>query len=393
MKLESRAAERIDALDALRGLALLGILVVNISAFAYPMYLLGTPAPTPLDRFAKWAISFVGEVKFFVLFSFLFGYGLSVQLERARKKNLNLKRRYRRRLVGIFGFGLIHAIVLFYGDILVCYSILGALLWWMRDWSPRRLMRFGFGMLILASGAFFVIGWGIGTTVPSPEELQMAESARRAYLGSWADSIFQRTLDWMAVTPFLLLYNWPEAMAMFAVGLAAGKTHLIQNIDRYWERIMRLLPLVASVGILGNALYASGADLGHYAGHEYAWVLGLVTAQIAFTGPAFTFCFCMIVLWAAKSNRFKTTRKYLRAAGRLSLTNYLGQSLICGLIFNGFGLGLYEQIRPAGLVVLAIVIFAAQAIVSAWWMRYFRYGPLEWLLRAWTYRLYPALRR
>ena len=393
MKIESPSSERIYVLDALRGLALLGILVVNISAFAYPMYLLGTPAPTLLDQLAKWSISFVGEVKFFVLFSFLFGYGLSVQMESARKKNLDLKGRYRRRLIGIFAFGLIHAILLFYGDILVCYSILGAFLWWMRGWSPRRLVHFGLSMLVIASGAFFVIGWGSGTATPSPEEMQLAQVAREAYLGGWVDSVFQRAIDWVLVTPFVLLYNWPAAMAMFAIGLAAGKIQLIRRIDVYWPTLVKLLPVVFSVGILGNALYASAALIGQMVGPEYPWVPALATAQIAFTGPAFTYCLCMGVLWAARANRLRTIRTYLRAAGRLSLTNYLGQSLICGLIFNGFGLGLYEQVQPAGLLAIALLVFAGQAVVSSWWMQHFRYGPLEWVLRAWTYKSFPTLRR
>ena len=301
MKQQTQPVKRIYALDALRGFALFGILIVNISGFAYPMYLPGPPAPTLLDQVVKWGISFVGEVKFFVLFSFLFGYGLSVQMESARKKKLNLKGRYLRRLIGIFGFGLLHAILLFYGDILVCYSILGFLLWWMRNGSPRRLMYVGIGLLSVAAGAFFVIGWGGGTTSPSAEEVQMAEVARQAYLGSWVDSVFQRIHDWVIVTPFLLLYNWPAAMAMFAIGLAAGKVQLIHRVDDYWPRLVRFVPLALGLGLVGNALYASAALLGSFAGSEHPWVPALATAQIAFTGPAFTYCFCMALLWAART--------------------------------------------------------------------------------------------
>ncbi|MBX2819732.1 MAG: DUF418 domain-containing protein [Rhodothermaceae bacterium] len=384
---------RIHALDTLRGFALLGILVVNLSAFAYPMYLFGAPAPTLLDQVAQWMISFLGEVKFFVLFSFLFGYGLSVQMESARKKGLDLKGRYRRRLIGIFAFGLLHAIFLFHGDILICYSILGAFLWWMREWSSRRLVSFGLSMLVVAGGTFFIIGWGAGTTSPSTEELQLAESARQAYSGTWIDSVFQRIVDWVIVTPFLLLYNWPAAMAMFVLGLAAGKIQLIHCIDEYWPTLVKLFPIALGLAVLGNGLYASAAILGELAGPQYPWVPALATTHIAFTGPAFTFCLCLMLLWASKENRLTRIRSALRAAGRLSLTNYLGQSFICGLIFNGYGLGLYEKIQPAGLLLLAFVIFAGQAGMSVWWMKHFRHGPLEWLLRAWTYQSVPVLRR
>ena len=389
MKTGVKAKTRIHALDSLRGFALFGILTVNISAFAFPMYVLDVPAPSFLDQAAKWLISFAGEVKFFVLFSFLFGYGLSVQLERASKGNVLLGARYRRRLIGIALFGVLHAVFLFYGDILVCYAILGAFLWQMRHWSPEGLVRFGGGMLVVAAIAFFMIGWGVGTGVSSAEELQLAESARHAYLGSWLDAVRQRLVDWAIVTPFLLLYNWPAAMAMFAIGLAAGKVQLMQRIDTYWPSVKKGLPLALSVGILGNALYASSDLLGQYVGPMYPWVPALATAQIVFTGPTLTFVFCTGILWAVRHDRLRLIRKGLRAAGRLSLTNYLGQSFICGLIFNGVGLGLYEQVSPAILLLVAIFIFLCQAVLSAWWRTYFRFGPLEWVLRAWTYRSFP----
>lgn len=391
--LPAARTSRIHALDALRGFALFGILLVNIAGFAYPM-LAEVPNATGLDQAMRWLVSLVGEVKFFVLFSFLFGYGLSVQMERARAKNLDLKGRYRRRLVGIFCFGILHAVFLFYGDILVCYAILGALLWWIRDWGPRRLVYFGVGMLIVATGAFALIGWAVRGSTPTPEELSLIEAAREAYAGSsWLASVFQRLIDWAIITPFLLLYNWPAAMAMFALGLAAGKIQLMQRLDTYWPTLVRLLPWVAGVAILGNVLYASASLLGDVAGPSYPWVQALATAQVAISGPALTYCFCMILLWAARTNRLIHLRTILRAAGRLSLTNYLGQSLICGLIFNGVGLGFYEQISPTGLVGLTVLIFLGQALLSLWWMRHFRYGPLEWILRAWTYKAWPILLR
>lgn len=383
---------RIDALDVLRGFALFGILLVNITGFAYPMYLTDVPTPTVLDQAARWLTAFVGEVKFFVLFSFLFGYGLSVQMERARLKGQPLKARYQRRLIGIFGFGIVHAVFLFYGDILVCYAILGAVLWSIRAWTPRRLMQIGFAFLVVAVGTFFVIGWR-SNTPPTPDELYLLDAAQSAYLGSWPESVMQRLIDWLIVTPFLLLYNWPAAFAMFAIGLAAGKIQFIQRLDHYWSILRRWMPWALGFGLVGNALYASASAIGTAVGPAYQWLPALATAQVAFTGPALTLCFCMVLLWATRTNRFAFLRTLLRSAGRLSLTNYLGQSLICGLIFNGFGLGLYEQLTPAPLVVLVFVIFAGQALFSQWWIRRFRFGPLEWLLRAWTCRSWPPFRR
>lgn len=389
---KQRLNTRIDALDALRGFALLGILLVNIVGFAYPMYVSEVPTPTVLDQLAQWFVAFAGEVKFFVLFSFLFGYGLSVQMERARQKNLDLTARYRRRLIGIFFFGVFHAVFLFYGDILVCYAILGALLWWMRDRKTRRLVHVGLGFLIIAVGAFFLIGWGT-TSTPTSDELQLLEASRQAYSGSWPESVVQRIVDWIIVTPFLLLYNWPAAFAMFALGLAAGKIQLMQRLDHYWPRLVRLVPWAMGVGLLGNALYASASLLGNLVGPAYPWIPALATAQIALSGPALTYCFCMTLLWAARTNHLTYARTLLQSAGRLSLTNYLGQSFICGLIFNGFGLGLYEQLTHASLLGLVFIIFMGQALFSHWWIQHFRFGPLEWLLRAWTYKAWPPFRR
>ena len=387
------SAGRIHGLDLLRGFALFGILLVNITGFAYPLYLTDVPGATGLDQFVQGLVSFVGEAKFFILFSFLFGYGLSVQMERARQKGQNLKSRYRRRLIGILGFGVFHAVFLFYGDILICYAILGAVLWGIRSWSPRGLVYFGLGWLIVAAAAFALLGWGLGTGATSLEELQLIEAARTAYTGTWTASVMQRIFDWVVITPFLLLFNWPAAMAMFAIGLAAGKVRIMQRLDTLWPRLVRFFPWALGLGLVGNGLYASASELGAFVGPSYPWIPALAMGQVAFTGPALTFCFGMMLLWAARTERLTRFRSWFRAAGRLSLTNYLGQSFVCGLIFSGFGFGLYEQIRPAGLFGLAVLIFFGQALLSQWWMRHFRYGPLEWLLRAWTYNAWPRLLR
>ncbi|MFQ5570148.1 MAG: DUF418 domain-containing protein [Rhodothermales bacterium] len=388
-----RSARRIDSLDLLRGSALLGILLVNISAFAYPIYAGLPPATTWWDEVALWLVSFLAEAKFFVLFSFLFGYGLSVQIERARMREQDLGPRYRRRLLGLFGFGLAHAVFLFFGDILMCYAVLGAVLWWMRAWTPRQLLWFTLGMLVVAALAFAVLGSeALVAAGQTPTDVYLASAAQRAYLGSWLDSVLQRVVDLVVVTPFLLLYNWPAALAMFALGLAAGKIGVLQHLDRYWLLFKCVLPWALALGLAGNALYASLPWLRGVVDPAMVWLGMPATAQVAFSGPALTFCFIMALLWAGRAQRFARLRALFRAAGRMSLTNYLGQSVLCGLLFNGVGLALYGQVSPAGLFALAVGLFFLQAIVSRWWLARFRYGPLEWLLRAWTYRAWPPMR-
>ena len=375
--------------DLLRGFALFGILVVNLPFLAHPIY---TPLPevSALDTAARWLIAFGGEAKFFVLFSFLFGYGLALQLQGAASRGEAYGARYARRLFGILFIGALHAVFLFTGDILIAYAVLGGVLWWLRDLEVRTLLQIAGVMIIVSALAYGLLGIGLAehnAATNQQEMIELSDLAQRAYLGGWADNVSQRLQDLVAATPLLLLFNWPSALAMFVAGLAAGRARFAERLETHMTQLLRVLPWALLFGVAGNLAYASldgplGDGLGSLA----------VMMALAAAAPALSFSYVvgLIALW--RSGRLRRLIEPLRSAGRMSLTNYIGQSLIAGILFNGYGLGWYAQLGHAACLGLAAGIFLLQVALSHLWLRYFRYGPEEWLLRVWTHWKWMPLR-
>lgn len=379
-------AQRFAALDTLRGVALLGILMVNLPFLAHPLYDGGGQnyLEAPLDRVAAWLVAFAFQAKFYVLFSFLFGYGLSLQLGSAKAREHALGPRYARRLVGLAVFGVLHAVFFFIGDILVSYALLGIALWFVRDWSPRALLKLAAVMMGLAALARIALALG-GELSPAAQEefAALADQARAYYLGSFWDGVQQRLRDLVVFYIFTPLFNWPTATAMFALGLAAGKVGVFAKLERYRPLAKRALPWALLLGIGGNALFATvgGFGGGVEVGVGGAVALGTLEALAA---PALTFVYVVGVLWLARRPGWAGVLGPVQAAGRMSLTNYIGQAIIASYLFNGWGLGLYGQVGAFGCLLLTLAIFTFQLFASSAWLRYFRQGPDEWLLRSWT---------
>lgn len=381
------APPRLDALDILRGFALFGILVVNLPFFAQPIYQIaaGSVGTTWLDHAAAALVAFAFEAKFYVLFAWLFGYGMAAQISRASADGVAAGPRYARRLSGLLLFGVLHATLLFVGDILVSYVILGALFWLLRDWPSPRLLRFAVLMLGLAVAGRVALAFAPDALGGDSAQLELlAAEARTHYLGSFGMAVEQRLRDLVAFYSFTPLFNWPTILAMFALGLVAGRAELLRDPERFWAIARRALPWAAPIGIGGNLLYV-GIFYGGLGDIADPTIAALALSAEALSAPALTFCYLCGVIWLARQPRWAQRLAPLRSAGRMSLTNYLGQALICSALFNGWGLGLYGQVGPLGCLLLAPLIFSAQLWLSSLWLRFFRVGPDEWLLRSWTY--------
>ena len=380
---------RVSTLDTLRGFALLGVLMVNLPWFGEdPIAAQGAAAPPSASRWdavAEWVVAFSGHAKFFVLFSFLFGYGLALQIARAHDRGERLGPRFARRLAGIFVFGLLHATLLFVGDVLTLYALLGVWLWLVRHRSVASLLR----MSAWAAGAA-VLGYaalGFLSSLPlSPDEAAgeaaAAIVAQQAYLGTFVDAAAHRVGELPFAYPFLLLYNGPLAFAMFALGLAAGKARFFENLERHWPRLKRWFPPVLGLGVALNAIYATVGPLG---GGAPAWAGAVAMALLAIGGPALCLAFVTLVIAAEKKPWFHLPSRWLQGTGRMSLTNYMGESVLAGFVFLGWGLGGHGQYGPATSLLLTPLLFAVLVLFSSLWLRVFRNGPEEWLLRTWTY--------
>lgn len=351
--------------DVLRGAALLGICVVNVPFLAGLDVLL--PPQRPADRAAAIVVELLFQGKFFVLFSFLFGWGFAIQLASAERAKRYFRSEYLRRLFGLLVFGVAHALLVFIGDILVLYSILGLALLPLRNASPRGLMRVAGGLVGLAAIALA----GLGVILSEP--LPLSDSVP-GYLGTFSDAVRQRFVEWPYGFGFVLLFNGPMALAAFCAGLAAAKVDFFERDAPSYQAFKAKLPLLLVAGLAFNTSYMLAL--------EGALGDGLI-ALLAFSGLAIGGpCLASVYLIAVvELVRRGVLGGSTAAAGRMSLTAYVAEGALAGLIFNGYGLGFYGQVGALVCLGLAIAIYALVHGLCAVWLTSLKHGPLESLLR------------
>lgn len=390
------AAERIEVVDILRGFALFGILLVNMSFFKAP----GAPPgliteEVAVDRLVGLAILVFAQAKFFTLFSFLFGFGFSIQLLSARRRGVPFVARFARRLLALLLFGLAHAFLLWYGDILVLYALLGFVLLLFRDRSPRALLIWA-SVLLIGPALLFAAGAVVTelgrATAEGAAQIGQAEAEFLAELrqqraedlqiygrGTYGQILAERVEDLGDVYAFLLLQA-PPTFAMFLLGLYAGKRGILERVGEHlplWRRV-RFWGLGLGLPLNGLVVLAQ-AQLGAFSG---LLVLGF---NLALGGPILSLGYAAALVLLARREPWRRRLAPLAATGRMALSNYLLQSLICTSIFYGYGLGLFGQVGAAAGLLLSIGVYALQLPLSACWLRRFRFGPVEWLWRSLTY--------
>lgn len=374
--------DRIDDVDALRGFALLGILLVNTMAFASAFYglELADPAFTGIaDRTVHLVIALFFEMKFYLLFSFLFGYSFTLQMRSAEKSGEAFVPRLLRRQAGLWLIGVAHAVLLFHGDILTTYAVLGIVLLMLRNRSDGALFRLAKWLVILVAVAWGALGI-VATLEPTPLDrpgiLAAAKATELAFRGDWQAIISQHLTELSSVWVILGLLQAPSALAMFVLGLIAGRHKTLARPEENKALFQRLLRAGLWIGRPGAIVYA-------YASVEMidspVAIIGLSIGLI--TGPFLTGAYVGGVMLFLGTKAGQRLRNLLAPAGRMALSNYLAQSLIAALIFHGYGLGLIGQATPLTTVLIALGIYTAQLFISRWWMARFAYGPLEWVLR------------
>ncbi|WP_063991860.1 MULTISPECIES: DUF418 domain-containing protein [unclassified Ensifer] len=374
--------DRIDGVDALRGFALLGILLVNIMAFASAFYGLELPDPsfdTGLDRAVHFAVALFFEMKFYLLFSFLFGYSFTLQMRSAEKAGDAFVPRLLRRQAGLWLIGLTHAVLLFHGDILTTYAVLGIALMMLRTRSDASLWRLARLLVISTALAWFALGVAAVLEPPVLERyaiIAAAAATEAAFRGDWQSIIGQHLTELSSVWVILGLLQAPSALAMFLVGLIAGRRQILSRPQENRALFRWLVRLGLFVGLPGAVIYAY--TIVQMADSPQA-ITGLAVGLL--TAPFLTGAYVGAMMLFLDSAAGRWLRNLLAPAGRTALSNYLLQSLICALIFHGYGFGLIGHISPLETVSMALVVYAAQLVLSRWWLQRFAYGPLEWLLR------------
>lgn len=385
------APPRIDDVDALRGFALFGILVVNIGAFASAYYGTGVAPPAfagPVDHAVRWLVSLLFETKFYLLFSFLFGYSFTLQLDAAARAGAAFVPRFLRRLSGLAVLGIGHGVLLYHGDILTTYALLGLALLLLRRLTPAMALRRGIQLIALSTAAWALLAllaWLGGEQVDIAAIHTQAQQAEAAYRGNVATTIAQHWHELSTQVWFVLLFlQAPSALGLFLFGLAAGRLRLLENIGARRTQLHSIIVIGLPLGTIGAVIYTD-ASLNH-TDTGYG-LLGLAIGLLS--APLLTAAYAALALLGFHTRTGERVARALAPTGRMALSNYLLQSLICAFIFTGYGLRLHGQLAPLPVLGIALAIFAAQMVMSAWWLRRFAYGPLEWLLRALTNAAWP----
>ena len=402
---ETNHTDRILSLDVVRGFALLGILLINILAFgAISAMTLNPPLGFSLtsDIWIWGAVELTAEGAMRALFSMLFGAGVLLFLERGEDRGkLHFKRTF-----WLLIFGLINGYVLMWlGDILFTYALAGFILYFLRNMSAKGLAilsvvlfaclcaysaALNLGLEFLRSAANqnaeAAAGWAEFYDVFAPSEAaKKAEIAQRtgSFLALMSWSATEYTIMLLTFIPMLLVW---DALVFMCIGMALYRYQVLQGAhsDRFY-----LFTALAGfgVGLTINAyeiylMIASDFDiLETFPFFKPTYQLGRLGVALGWLG---------VLILAMR--RFGIGRK-LAAVGRMALTNYLMQSLICLFIFSGIGFGLLGELRRTELYIVVLLIWAFQLWLSPWWLARFRYGPAEWLWRALTYGKAPPFSR
>lgn len=387
--------ERQQMVDALRGFALLGILVVNIASFASTYYGLGVPDPMAVslaDRFASFLRAFVFETKFYLLFSFLFGYSFTLQMRSAERDGKAFVPRMVRRHVGLWVIGVVHAVLLYYGDILTTYAVLGAVLLMLRRRGDVFLACAGIALVLLTSLLWAAVGQmytHMDMLMATQAAYAEAAAALAAYRATPAMVVVQHLRDLSQTWWITGLVQAPEALAMFFAGFIAGKRGLLAHVEAHRTLLWRMFWWGLAVGLPGALAYAwPTLRLNDPVRDIQGLAVTLLTAP--FLAAAYA-AGMLLVFQSGRGGRVLV--QLLAPAGRMALSNYLLQSLVCAWIFLAYGLRWIGTVGPLATFAVAFAIFAGNLALSRWWMHRFAYGPAEWLLRAFTNLHRPPLRR
>ena len=412
------AANRIGSLDVLRGVAILGILVMNIYAFAMPYpgayfnpLLMGGTDPLNLGTWIFTHVFF--DQKFLSIFAMLFGAGIVLMTSKVEQHGVTYGRIFRRRQFWLAAIGILHAYFIWVGDILFLYAIIGLLAYLFRKRTPRSLIIIA--CLLLPVTQLIIYGssaiantyevkiteitvrkdagetltekeqkqlddWALMQSYSSPNKENMLKDVE-VHLGSYVEILKNRVpaaaMMQVVVVPMML---W-RVTAMMLLGMALMKTGILaaERSVGFYRRMM-----VAAYGVGLPMMIFSVIDLrAHGFDAEYMMQAGGIANY--YGSIAVGLGHIALVMLMIKTDFASKLLQRFAAVGRMALTNYLMHSVILTTVFYGYGLGLYGSVPRFQQMGFVVAVIALQLIYSSWWLARYRFGPFEWLWRSLTY--------
>ena len=412
--MNANESDRILTLDIVRGVAVMGILTMNIAAFAMPFPAYANPAAYGGDNglnLASWAFNFlIFDGKMRGLFSILFGASTLLVIERAAAAGHGEAKAHYARMIGLLGFGLIHFYFIWFGDILVGYALCGMIIYKFRNRTPRALVAWAIALLtisLLFFSAVTLAASSAGTDRLPPNAQAGAVDARQEvekeiganspriesdialYRGPYLDLVNYRLTE-ETFYPFasVLSFGW-ETIGLMLIGMALYKTGFLTGAwaparYRKWAIACFAIgvpPLVALAMVQANS------------GFDAVTVFG---AFIAFSMPfdvLLAIGWAALVIWWVKAGGATSLKARVAAAGRMAFTNYLASSCLMTSIFYGYGLALFGEVSRFGLWLFVLGMWGLILLWSKPWLDRFAYGPLEWLWRSLSRGKLQAMRK
>ena len=390
-----KPSERYVILDALRGFALIGIILANYPEFSlYTFQSAETAASMPsagIDRVVRFLQYFLVDGKFYTLFSLLFGIGFSIIISHAAERGDGGFRLFYRRMAVLVLIGFVHLMFIWSGDILMLYALMGMALPLFRHVSDKALLRWA---------AFFVLLPVFVDAATSLLGISLSAQAVRAQwhycrmygiteenFGYWlrdADTyreVFQFLVQGalVRVQEFVDGNRYFKVMGLFILGFYIGRRKLYADLSSHKALLRRVATVGFAVGLPLSVVYAWSAVGGHPFGTVGHSVLYLVSVYPL--GLAYMSGLCLLYLRSRNARLWR----WLAAPGRMALTNYIGQSVVGMFLFYGIGLGLGASVGLATTELMALGVFALQVLFSKFWLHYCQFGPLEWVWRMLNY--------
>jgi uncharacterized protein len=385
-------AGRLASLDLLRGVAILGILPMNVLAFGLPMAAYQNPlALGPISDGEWWAwraTHLLFDQRFMSIFAAMFGAGILLLDGRPAREGDSATGRFYRRMGWLLVIGLLHAHLLWYGDILVAYALCGMLAYPLRRLGSGWLVAIAVPLLAVPPSIWF--GLHLATTVAPPEVLagmretwapseETIRAAEAAYRGGWLDQMPERTAAaaFMQTGVFLMWSLW-RVTGLMLVGMVLLRSGFLAGRWRAAAYLVgAVIGMVGGVAIGGWGLHRNEAI-------DYAMIDAMTLGALPnYAGSlAGAFGWASAVLLVAKIAGSLPLLGILESIGRTSLSNYLLQTVLCTTIFYGHGLGWYGHVDRVHLWLVVLGVWIVQMLVTGLWLRAFAIGPAEWAWRS-----------
>jgi uncharacterized protein len=377
--------ERIESIDVIRGIALFGVLIVNlITAFRvslFQQYLETAAVAAGADHVVERIVALGFEGKAFCLFALLFGVGMAIQYDRLCRHGNSLYWLFRR-LIVLLAFGLLHLLLIWNCDILTEYAIAGLVALPLLLLRARGLVVAIAGFLALYAAdplMLYATLWPDAATVQHHAAL-----ATQVYAAGSFGEIRRFSVQELRLILPLHIFVFPRTLALFLLGALLWRAGVLKRPhDFRYQTIM-----AAIVGIVGGAALAA-ADT-----HGLLTTLGAFTAVLnALTPVLLALGYGAAILALMQISVARRLLSIFAPAGRMAFTNYVVQSVIFGYIFFGYGLGQFGRMGAATAFVIGVVVYLAQMVLSTWWLHHYRFGPLEWLWRTLMYGVAQPMRK